>query len=168
MKISDLFHPKHVISELKGHTAFEVIDEMMAHLVRLGEIKSSLQEPAATALKNRERSMSTGVGFGIAIPHAYSDLFSEPVVMIGRSRMGIDFSALDDQPVKIVMLVIAPEHDRSRHLWIISTGARLFHNKDIRNSIEHAADPERIVEILTNGASLLVESQKRLRNDSTS
>ncbi len=167
MKISDLFHPEHVISELKGITSFEVIDEMVAHLVRCGKMTSSLHEPATTVLKNRERSMSTGVGFGIALPHAYSDLFNEPVVMVGRSRVGIDFSALDHQPVKVVMLVIAPEHDRVRHLWILSTGARLLHHRNIRDAIERATDPESIVEILINGAALLVETQKRMKNDST-
>ena len=168
MKISALFCREHVISELRGTTALEVIDELMTHLVTLGKIAPSLKEPAATALKKREKTMSTGIGFGIAIPHAYSDLFHEPIIMFGRSSIGIDFSALDSQPVKIVMLVISPEHDRSKHLWIISSGARLFHNKDIRNSIEHATDPETISDILMNGASLLIESQKRLEESSTS
>ncbi|MDB6028944.1 MAG: ptsN 1 [Verrucomicrobiales bacterium] len=150
MKTKPLFCSPQILTELRGRTAFEVIDELMAHLACLRKVPQSAKEPIATAVKNREKTMSTGIGFGIALPHAYSNLIGEAIVMLGRSNEGIDFCALDHQPVRIAVLVIAPAHDRQEHLWILSSVARLFHQKQIRHAVENAADAETIATILNN------------------
>src|ERR1041384_2395291 len=89
----------HIVPELKGTNRFEVIDELISHLVVVGSIMPENKIEIVSALRQRERSMSTGIGFGIGLPHALSPLVDKAIIAFGRSRSGIDFDALDRQPV---------------------------------------------------------------------
>src|SRR4051812_45786130 len=106
MKIN--FRTEHIIPEVKGTGSFEVIDELTGHLAAVGAILPKNKSEIAAAIKHRERSMSTGIGLGIALPHALSKLVDEPVIAFGRSKIGIDFDALDRQPVHLVAMVVVP------------------------------------------------------------
>jgi len=83
----------------------------------------------------REKSMSTGIGFGIGIPHASSDLVGEVVGVIGRSRKGVQFDALDGKPVTLVMLFLIPQGQFQKHLHSLANIAKLLHNRDFRDGL---------------------------------
>ena len=108
MTLDDFLEPRRDVIELKAADRWGAIDELIAHLASTNRIKQEHVEGITAAVKKRETSMSTGIGFGIGIPHAATDLVSETVGVIGRSQNGIEFDALDGQPVKLVLLFLVP------------------------------------------------------------
>ncbi len=104
MDLADILGREQIVPELKAATRWEAIDELIGNLVTTGKIQPGDRDAVTAAVKKRETSMSTGIGFGIGIPHASTDLIFEVVGALGRSRTGVSFDALDNQPVKLVML----------------------------------------------------------------
>ena len=84
--------------------------------------------------------MSTGIGFGIGIPHASTDLIYEVVGALGRSAKGVNFDALDNQPVNLVVLFLVPQGQFQKHLHTLAEIAKLLHKKEFRKSLEEATD----------------------------
>jgi len=97
----------------------------MQLLVGTGRIQAGSREAIAAAIKKRETSMSTGIGFGIGIPHASTDLISDVTGAFGRSSKGIDFDALDNQAVKLVTLFLVPQGQFQKHLHTLADIAKL-------------------------------------------
>ncbi len=151
MKIN--FPAGHVVPALKSVGGFEAIDELAEHLVGAGAILAESKGAIAMAIKQRERSMSTGIGLGIALPHALSDLVEEPMVVFGRSKAGIDFDALDRQPVHFVAMMIVPPGDRARSLEMLAAISRLLHKQELRSALEMAADAASMADILNGHAT---------------
>jgi nitrogen PTS system EIIA component len=98
---ADLFVP-----ELKNKRKSPVLEELVAHLAEHGVTR--YPEPVLEVVRQREALGSTGIGKGIAIPHARSTLVAERVVLIARSTKGIDFEAVDQAPVHLCFLIVAP------------------------------------------------------------
>ena len=94
--------------------------------------------------------MSTGIGFGIGIPHASTDLIYDVVGAFGRSKKGVNFDALDNQPVNLVMLFLVPQGQFQKHLHTLANIAKLLHNKDFRQALEAAPDAEAMMKIIKN------------------
>jgi mannitol/fructose-specific phosphotransferase system IIA component (Ntr-type) len=149
-----IFKTDQIIPKLKNATAFQVIGELVNHLVSIGKILPEAKEPISLAIKRRETSMSTGIGFGIAIPHADTDLINEVIVIFGRSVEGIDFDALDKQPVRLVVLVIVPTREKQKHLLTLASISRLLHNREIRVALQNARDADAILNILNDRRAL--------------
>jgi glucosyl-3-phosphoglycerate synthase len=99
-------------------------------------------------LKTRERKMTTGLGAGIAIPHAITSEVTEPVILIGRSQQGIDFLAIDRKPVHLIFVILAPETDRSRYLEILSSLAGILKHKKVVKKLLDAGTPSEALSIL--------------------
>ena len=91
-------------------------------------------------VRKRETSMSTGIGFGIGIPHASTDLIYEVVGALGRSKSGVNFDALDNQPVNLVVLFLVPQGQFQKHLHTLAEIAKLLHKKEFRKLIEESPD----------------------------
>jgi len=92
--------------------------------------------------------MSTGIGFGIGIPHASTDLIQEVVGALGRSRPGVDFDALDNQPVHLVMLFLVPQGQFQKHLHTLANIAKLLHRAEFRKALEEAPDADAMLTII--------------------
>ena len=103
MTLGDILQKEQIITELNASNRWEAIDELITRLVECGKIKPETRDQSAAVVKKRETSMSTGIGFGIGIPHASTDLIYEVVGAFGRSGKGVNFDALDNQPVHLVM-----------------------------------------------------------------
>ena len=86
--------------------------------------------------------MSTGIGFGIGIPHASTDLIYEVVGALGRSKKGVNFDALDNQPVNLVMLFLVPQGQFQKHLHTLANIAKLLHKAEFRQALEQAPDAD--------------------------
>jgi len=151
MKIT--FPINHIVPELKGTNGLDVIDELINHLVGAGTISAENREPIAAAIKQRERSMSTGIGLGIALPHGMTHLLNDVVVAFGRSSAGVDFDALDRQPVRVVALMIVPAGQREKHLKTLTGISRLLHDQELRNALEVAPDAAAIAQLLNERAT---------------
>ena len=105
------------------------------------------RDAITAVVKKRESSMSTGIGFGIGIPHASTDLIPEVVGALGRSGKGINFDALDNQPVNLVMLFLVPQGQFQKHLHTLANIAKLLHIKEFRQELEQAPDAEAMFQI---------------------
>ncbi len=149
MNLADILSPALVLSEMQASNRWEAIDELINHLVATGKIKADNRDQIAAVVKKRESSMSTGIGFGIGIPHASTDLIYEVVGAFGRSRKGINFDALDNQPVKLVMLFLVPQGQFQKHLHTLANIAKLLHKNEFRQALEEASDAQVMFDIIS-------------------
>src|SRR5881409_558455 len=109
MTLPDILSKEQILPAMNAANRWEAIDELINNLVLCSKIKPEHRDPIAAVVKKREASMSTGIGFGIGIPHASTDLIYEVTGAFGRSQKGISFDALDNKPVSLVMLFLVPQ-----------------------------------------------------------
>lgn len=154
MTLGDILETEQIITGLKAANRWEAIDELIGRLVDSGKIKPEHREQIAAVVKKRETSMSTGIGFGIGIPHASTDLIYEVVGAFGRSSKGVNFDSLDNQPVTLVMLFLVPQGQFQKHLHTLANIAKLLHNKEFRHALEQAPDAETMMRIIKDPRSV--------------
>ncbi len=142
MTLADILSKEQIVTDLQANNRWEAIDELVDKLVACGRIKPEHREAIAAVVKKREQSMSTGIGFGIGIPHASTDLIDDVVGALGRSTKGVNFDALDNQPVNLVMLFLVPQGQFQKHLHTLANIAKLLHNKEFRQTLENGPDAE--------------------------
>src|SRR5438128_1363861 len=150
MDLGDILSRDQIITDLQASNRWEAIDELINNLVNTGKIKSEHHEAISAVVKKRENSMSTGIGFGIGIPHASTDLIHEVVGSLGRSKKGISFDALDNQPVNLVMLFLVPQGQFQKHLHTLANIAKLLHRAEFRQALERAPDAQTMLDIIRN------------------
>ena len=148
MDLGDILGPGNILPELQATNRWEAIDELIGNLVQTGRIKPEHREAVIAVVRKRETSMSTGIGFGIGIPHASTDLIEEVVGALGRSSQGVNFDALDNQPVKLVMLFLVPQGQFQKHLHTLANIAKLLHNAQFRQALELAPDTDSMLRII--------------------
>src|SRR5258706_170723 len=148
MDLGDIISPEQIKADLQATTRWEAIDELINSLVEAGKIKPENREAIVAVVKKREASMSTGIGFGIGIPHASTDLIYEVVGALGRSRKGVNFDALDNQPVNLVMLFLVPQGQFQKHLHTLANIAKLLHKKEFRQALEQADNAEEMHRVI--------------------
>ncbi len=149
MKLSELISGEHqVIQELESADRWGAIDELTDILVQGGAIREADRKAILDEVRKRESSMSTGIGFGIGIPHASTDLIDEAIGAIGRSKEGMNFDALDNQPVTLVVLFLVPKGQFQKHLHTLANIAKRLHNPEFRKSLEEALDAKAMLDII--------------------
>ena len=140
MNLGDILTPAQIVPELQAANRWEAIDELIGILIATGRIKPEHREGVTAVVRKRETSMSTGIGFGIGIPHASTDLINDVTGVLGRSKKGINFDALDNQPVNLVMLFLVPQGQFQKHLHTLAEIAKLLHRAEFRSALETAPD----------------------------
>lgn len=153
MNLADILTHEQILPDLQATNRWEAIDELINNLVTTGKIKPEHREAVAAVVKKRETSMSTGIGFGIGIPHASTDLIYEVIGAFGRSKKGMNFDALDNQPVNLVMLFLVPQGQFQKHLHTLANIAKLLHNKEFRQALETAPGADAIIQIIRTHAT---------------
>jgi PTS system nitrogen regulatory IIA component len=147
MNISDLLKPAAVIGSLKAQGKKHLLQELAAraaHLTRLPERK------IFETLMERERLGTTGVGQGIAIPHGRLADIGEIVGVFARLETPIDFDAVDNQPVDLVFMLLAPEGAGADHLKALARVSRLLRNQTATEKLRAAKSAEALYAILTD------------------
>ena len=148
MELADFLTKEQVVTDLKASDRWEAIEELIDLLVDSGQIKPDHREAIVSIVKKREASMSTGIGFGIGIPHASPDLIDNVTGAFGRSKDGVNFDALDNQPVNLVMLFLVPQGQFQKHLHTLAKIAKMLHKKEFRKSLEEAEDAAEMYQII--------------------
>jgi len=148
MDLADILNQEQIVTDLRATNRWEAIDELIGNLVTTGKIPAEHRDAIIAAVKKRETSMSTGIGFGIGIPHASTDLIYEVVGALGRSKGGVNFDALDNQPVKLVMLFLVPQGQFQKHLHTLANIAKLLHKADFRQALERAPDAAAMLTVI--------------------
>ena len=127
MNLGDILTTRQIVPELAAKNRWEAI---------------------TAVVKKRETSMSTGIGFGIGIPHASTDLIPEVIAAFGRSRTGVSFDSLDNQPVHLVTLFLVPAGQFQRHLHTLAGIAKVLRRDDFLKSISNASDAEAMIKLI--------------------
>jgi len=153
MKLASLLSEQQVILSMEADEHWAAIVELVESLDTQKLLKGEEKEKVLAALKKREDQTSTGIGSGVAIPHTFSDTIENVVAMFGRSQEGIEFDALDNAPVKFILLFIVPKKDYHLHLQTLAAIAKMFNNCEIRKQLEQATSASKILEILDSNPS---------------
>jgi mannitol/fructose-specific phosphotransferase system IIA component (Ntr-type) len=149
MNLGDIIQSSdNILPAMAAANRWEAIDELLQQLVTTARIRPEDRDAIVAAVKKRESSMSTGIGFGIGIPHASTDLIQEVIGALGRSKKGIEFDALDNQPVNLVMLFLVPQGQFQKHLHTLASIAKLLHVKEFRQELEQAPDAAAMFDII--------------------
>ena len=148
MEIKEFLEPGAVVNVPLGkkHTKYEVLVSI-ANLAN--EIYGIDYENAFNALEEREKASSTGLGQGIALPHARSDQFGRIVGMFIKLDESIEFAAPDRIPVDLIFGIFAPHTNSVDYLKSLSNVARTLRSVDVRRSLRAASDCQEIYSILT-------------------
>jgi mannitol/fructose-specific phosphotransferase system IIA component (Ntr-type) len=152
MALAELLSPEQIIPEMKAMERWDAIVELMDLLVARGQIKPEDKDGILAALKQREETMSTGIGFGIAIPHCSSDRLDKVVAAFGRSSKGIEFDALDNAPVKFVVLFVVPKNQFQTHLRTLASIAKFLNDRTVRDQLAAADSADAILQVFRSRA----------------
>lgn len=149
MKLVSLLSERRVVPELKAETHWDALSELVEHLIATGYVEEDGRERVLAALHDREEQVSTGIGHGVAIPHAYCDRLEQPVAVLGRSREGVDFEACDNAPVHFVLLLLVPRSQPHVHLQTLASIAKLFSQCEVRRQLKEAVGGAGILGVLS-------------------
>lgn len=115
--LQDLIKLESINIDLQSQDKSEAIEEMIESLLSVCPVHN--RQELLKLMLDREQKGTTGVGFGIAIPHAISDKIKVPVCAIGISKSGIDFESLDSKKVYVIIMILFPRDDKKTHLKIM-------------------------------------------------
>ena len=99
----------------------------------------------------REQQASTGIGHGVALPHAHEDSIRRQILAVGISKDGVDFGAVDGVPVQIVALLATPKKHHKKHMELLASLSRLLQHEDVRQGLIEAADVAQVIEVFRAG-----------------
>jgi PTS system nitrogen regulatory IIA component len=146
MKLSDYIDEERVICSLSSGNKDDVLKEMVEFLNSKGVLENA--QLTLSALTEREKLGSTGVGEEIAIPHAKLSDMDDLVIMIAISREGVDFDSVDGKDVKIFFLVLAPEKQMNLHLKTLARISRLVKITDFKDRVLSVSGTAEICAVL--------------------
>ena len=146
-KLKRILDPNRVVLNLAAQRNFEAIRELATVLLQ-DEVVPDPKRLIA-ALIRREQQASTGIGKGVAVPHAHEDGIQRQLLAIGISRAGIDFDAPDGQPVHIIALLVTPLKHQKQHMALLAALSQRLQQEEVRQRLLQAADAAEIVDIFT-------------------
>ncbi|MHC4712141.1 MAG: PTS sugar transporter subunit IIA [Planctomycetota bacterium] len=147
MKPADLLDESRILLGIGSEVPKASVIHMLL-AAALGDT-GALRDSVAAELLKREDKMSTGIGRGVAIPHTRSAKVKEPVAALGVSPEGVDFGAVDEEPVRIIFTFITPESQRQLHLATLAEAVKLLGRKEIRDSIIGASNARQVIKALS-------------------
>lgn len=145
MSLTDLIAPNAVIPALKVTSKKQTIQELAA---KAAELTGHNERVIAEILLQREKLGSTGVGNGIAIPHGKLPKLNRLFGMFARLEHPVDFEALDNQPVDLIFLLLAPETAGADHLKALARVARLLRDPDVGHKLRASQDAAALYAVL--------------------
>ena len=148
MKLRDIVVEQAIIPQLTSTKRDDVITELIDALVEAGSVDASLQEEFVKAVLSRERKGSTGFGHGVAVPHVKSPKVEKLTVAIGVSTEGIDFKALDKEPVYSLFLLMSPEDRPEEHLDAMEAIFGNLQDDQFRKFLRQASSVADVVTLL--------------------
>lgn len=156
MQISSILEEEFIAIRLPASTKEEALNQMINMLSASPKVRDL--EKVRTAVLERERLMSTGVGHGFAIPHGKTDALDDILAAFAVTAAPIDFQALDNQPVQLIFLLVGKETHVGTHLKLLSRISRLMNNEDFRNQLLTATSPGEVLELFNEEEHRYFES----------
>jgi PTS system nitrogen regulatory IIA component len=144
--LGDLILPRAIVPRARWQTRKQVISEMAAVMASAGRLD---QKTVIEALLERERLGSTGVGEGVAIPHARVEGLERPIGGFAHLRDPVDFEAIDERKADLVFMLLAPTDSGAEHLRALARVARVFRQESIRAALRRAQTADAVLAILS-------------------
>ncbi len=148
MKLNDFIIKEAIVSDLQADSRNDVIRELVTSLAGAGAIEADGVDAIVAALIKREQNGSTGFGKGVAVPHVKHAKITKMVGTVGRSAAGIDFAALDHQPVYSIVLLLSPEQSPQQHLQAMNIVFSNLQKDTFRRFLRQSETREAIVDLL--------------------
>ena len=145
MRISDILDESMIRTHMAGISKGEIIDQMIEVISRSPKVLDI--EKVRTAIFDREKIMSTGVGNGFAIPHGKTDAVTDVVAAFAVTAKNIDYESLDEQPVRLVFLLVGKDSMVGPHIKLLSRISRLMNKEDFRAKLLTADSPKAVMEV---------------------
>jgi PTS system nitrogen regulatory IIA component len=150
MEIADLISPEHVLANLRATSKKQALQDLAK---RAADVTGETERTIFSVLMKRERLGTTGVGNGIAIPHGKLDSLPELCGLFARLETPIDFDAIDDRPVDLIFLLLAPETAGADHLKALARVSRLLRNKTTCEKLRGTDDSEALYALLVESTT---------------
>ena len=151
--IHQILEPSTVRIGISGTSKEDVINAMVDTLE--GHPAVGSLEAVRNAIFERESVMSTGVGKHLGLPHAKTQAVTETVAAFATTASPIEFGAIDDEPVRLLFLLVGPEPDKARHIKILGRISRLVSRDTLRDRLLQAESPDAVIEHLKEGEAQL-------------
>ncbi|MEO0079154.1 MAG: PTS sugar transporter subunit IIA [candidate division WOR-3 bacterium] len=135
-----------IILELAARTKEAVIQELVKPLVADGVVTNEADFIAA--ILRRENLESTGIGLGVAIPHARTNAAKSITLAFGRSDSGVDFASLDGKPSHIIFLIAAPENNKREYISVLARLSSLLRREEVRIGLNRARTADEVYAVL--------------------
>jgi mannitol/fructose-specific phosphotransferase system IIA component (Ntr-type) len=146
--LSELIQEDLIRIDLEAGDKWEAIEKLVDHLIAAHELRLTDRGEVLQAIVARERSLSTGLGRGLAVPHGAVEGVKDIIACLGVSRKGIPFESLDGKPVHLVALLVIPKGSFQQHVRTLAGIARLASNPELRERIIGADSPKQVLEAI--------------------
>ncbi len=156
MKISDILDETLIKTQLEGDSKDDIITTMIELVSNSSKVLD--KEKVKNAIFEREKIMSTGVGNGFAIPHGKTDAVSDIVAAFAVTKEPIDYQSLDEQPVRLIFLLVGKDTMVGPHIKLLSRISRLMNKEDFRQKLLNATSPTEVMEIFKTAESTYLEN----------
>ena len=157
MRLVDLIDERCVKLSLQKKSKRGLIKEMVDLLADADKIAE--RDRVLESVLEREKLMSTGVGNGVAIPHAKSDTVDQLMVAFATTGEDVDFQSLDKRPVRLIFLLVGPEENPGLHIKALSRISRLTSHKKFRQKLLNAASPADVLTIINEGEKVFSDGK---------
>lgn len=148
MRLSELLHREAVLLGVKGLDKWQVIERLTDLLVTSGRLPEAKRRAVLDALLARERSMSTGMENGIAIPHCSLEEIDDTQVTLGVSQDGLDFESIDGKPTHLILLLVTPKNRTKVHIRTLAEIAKLLNDSGFRDRLVRADSSDHVLELV--------------------
>jgi PTS system fructose-specific IIC component/PTS system nitrogen regulatory IIA component len=156
MLLTDVFPPELIKIGLEGEDKDEVFEEIVDQFCQVKKIKN--RREILEAIYERESKMSTGIHKGVAIPHGKTNALDDICGFLGISRKGVDYDALDGQPVYILFMLLAPQKDSEQHLRLLKRLADFLDNPHFYAELLAQPDSKSAHKIIKKYEDIFIES----------
>jgi len=154
VRLTEILRQDIIKVNLDATTKWEAIQELVDLLISAHELRLTDRNAVVEAVFERERSLSTGLEHGVAVPHAVVKCAEEVIGALGTSQKGIPFDSHDGQPARLLILLLIPEGAFQRHVRTLAGIARLGVNPELRNELLNSATPDEVIDVLIKADSL--------------
>jgi mannitol/fructose-specific phosphotransferase system IIA component (Ntr-type) len=155
MKLSDIMVTDAIVADLQAKTREEAVQELVKALAAAGAIPKKSVEDVAKAVMARESQATTGIGKGVALPHAKLKGIKKPIGTIGRSADGIEFASLDAKPVYSIILLLSSPENPDEHLQAMETIFKHVQRDIFRKFLRQAQTKQAVVDLIHEADELL-------------
>ena len=158
MRITELLTKDTIAMDLSSTEKNGVIDELVNQLDKAGKLNNvtTFKE----AIHNRESQSTTGIGEGIAIPHAKVAAVDTPAIAFGKSKTGVDYQSLDMQPAHLIFMIAAPEGGAQTHLDALAKLSGILMDEKVREDLLHANSPQEVLQIIDKADDEATEEEE--------